>query len=109
MGGLCLLASAVLALSGIAFIQFLASSFLLGTGWNLMVIAGTTLLGETHTPEERGQAQGLMELGNGSVAALMSFASGALLNGVGWTAINAVMLPMVALALGLLWGRRAAR
>jgi len=102
VGGLCLLASAVLALSGIAFIQFLASSFLLGTGWNLMVIAGTTLLGDTHAPEERGQAQGLMELSNGGVAALMSFASGALLNGVGWTAINAVMLPLVALALGLL-------
>ena len=47
-----------------------------------------------------------MELSNGSVAALMSFASGALINGVGWTAINAVMLPLVAMSLALLWIRR---
>lgn len=109
VGALCLMASAGLALSGLSFTQFLASSFLLGTGWNLMVIAGTTLLGETHAPEERGQAQALMELSNGSVAALMSFASGALINGVGWTAINVVMLPLLAVALGLLFvsGRRA--
>ncbi|MDP9902553.1 MFS transporter [Variovorax ginsengisoli] len=111
VGALCLVTSAGLALSGLSFTQFLASSFLLGAGWNLMVIAGTTLLGDTHTPEERGQAQALMELSNGGVAATMSFASGALINGVGWTAINVAMLPLLALALGVLaaGGRRMAR
>lgn len=102
VGALCLVASAGLALSGLSFAQFLTSSFLLGTGWNLMLIAGTTLLGETHSPEERGQAQALMELSNGGMAALMSFASGALISGVGWTAINLAMLPLLAVALGLL-------
>lgn len=107
-GAACLAASAAVALSGISLTEFLASSFLLGTGWNLMVISGTTLLSENHSAEERGQAQALMQLANGIVAALMSFASGALLTGVGWTAINAVALPLLAVATGLLLVRRRA-
>ena len=106
VGAACLAASAVVALSGLSFTEFLASSFLLGAGWNLMVIAGTTLLAESHAPGERGQAQALMQLANGVVAAAMSFASGALLTGVGWTAINAVALPLLAVAAGLLLARR---
>lgn len=105
VGAACLAASAVVALSGLSFTEFLASSFLLGAGWNLMVIAGTTLLAESHAPGERGQAQALMQLANGVVAAAMSFASGALLTGVGWTAINVVALPLLAVA-GLLLARR---
>ena len=105
VGAACLAASAVVALSGLSFTEFLASSFLLGAGWNLMVIAGTTLLAESHAPGERGQAQALMQLANGVVAAAMSFASGALLTGVGWTAINAVALTLLAAA-GLLLARR---
>ncbi len=110
-GAVGLAASAGLALGGTSLAHFLASSFLLGAGWNLMVIAGTTLLGETHAPEERAQAQALMELGNGGVAALMSFASGALISGVGWRATNAAMLPLlaVAFALPLIGSRRRAR
>ncbi|MEK1904817.1 MAG: MFS transporter [Pseudomonas sp.] len=103
-GCLILLASAAVALTGIDQMHFLASSFLLGLGWNLMLVAGTTLLGEGHAAEERGQAQGLMELGNGLVAASASFASGALVAGAGWSAVNIGMLPLVAIALLMLRG-----
>lgn len=91
--------SAGIALSGQAKAQFLISSCLLGMGWNLMLVAGTTLLGTGHTPTERGQAQGLMELGNGTMAALASFASGALISGIGWNPVNLAILPLLALAL----------
>jgi hypothetical protein len=40
-----------------------------------------------------------MELCNGSVAAVMSFASGALIAQAGWAAVNIGMLPIVALVL----------
>jgi len=103
LGALLLAASAGVALTGISPGQFLASSFLLGAGWNLMIIAGTTLLAEGHAPHERGHAQALMELCNGGVAATMSFGSGAILAGLGWAAINAVMLPLLAVALLVLW------
>ncbi|WP_068826066.1 MFS transporter [Pseudomonas sp. BMS12] len=99
LGIALLVASAAIALGGQAQAYFLVSSLLLGMGWNLMLVAGTTLLGEGHAPEERGQAQGLMELGNGAVATGASFASGALISGLGWNPVNLAMLPLLAVAL----------
>ncbi|EVT86227.1 transcriptional regulator [Pseudomonas aeruginosa VRFPA09] len=77
LGAFLLAASAGIALGGQSVMHFLLSSLALGSGWNLMLIAGTTLLGEGHAESERGAAQGLMEQGNSLVAALMSFGSGA--------------------------------
>ena len=94
-----LIASAAIALAGQLQTYFLVSSLLLGMGWNLMLVAGTTLLGEGHTTDERGQAQGMMELGNGAVATAASFASGALISGLGWNPVNLAMLPLLAIAL----------
>ncbi len=102
IGSGVLLVSAAIAMSGITRDQFLISSFLLGLGWNLMLIAGTTLLAQGHTPAERGHAQGLMELGNGSVAASASFASGALISTIGWNAVNISILPLIVIVLLML-------
>lgn len=102
LGSLVLLGSAAIALAGLQPAHFLASSFLLGVGWNLMLVAGTTLLGEGHSAEERGQAQAMMEFGNSLVAACGSFASGALIAAIGWDAVNLGMLPLLALALLML-------
>lgn len=106
LGIALLCSSAIIALSSQQQAFFLASSLLLGLGWNLMLVAGTTLLGAAHSTEERGQAQGLMELGNGAVATCASFASGALVAGAGWTAVNLAMLPLLALVLFSLIGGR---
>ncbi|MBK3869449.1 MFS transporter [Pseudomonas stutzeri] len=92
-----LIASALVALLGVSHWHFMLSSCLLGIGWNLMLVAGTTQLGQGHVANERARAQGLMELSNGSVAAAMSFASGALIAHAGWAAVNIGLLPMVAL------------
>ncbi|WP_236101291.1 MFS transporter [Pseudomonas argentinensis] len=91
--------SALVGLSGQAQAYFLISSLLLGIGWNLMLVAGTTLLASAHEPAERGKAQGLMELANGSVAACAAFASGALITGLGWFQVNLAMLPLLVIAL----------
>lgn len=99
LGIVLLTASATIALTGELQSYFLASSMLLGMGWNLMLVAGTTLLGQGHTSEERGQAQGLMELGNGAVAAAASFASGMLISGLGWNPVNLAMLGLLVVAL----------
>lgn len=102
LGCLILVGSAVIALSGVAQVFFLVSSFLLGLGWNLMLVAGTTLLAEGHGPGERGQAQGLMELGNGTLAACAALASGVLIQGIGWNAVNLGVLPLALLAIWIL-------
>ncbi len=70
------------------------------------MVAGTTLLAKGHSAAERGQAQGLMELGNGLVAACASFASGALISNLGWSALNIAMLPLLAIALLMLPARK---
>lgn len=106
LGSLILAGSAVIALTGLAWSHFLVSSFLLGLGWNLMLVAGTTMLAGGHDASERGHAQGLMELGNGSVAACTSLASGALILGIGWSAVNIGMLPLILLALWMMWSSR---
>lgn len=97
LGGGLLISSAMIALLGVSHWHFMISSCLLGIGWNLMLVAGTTQLGHGHAPEERARAQGLMELSNGSVAAVMSFASGALIAQAGWAAVNIGLLPIVTL------------
>lgn len=99
LGIVLLTVSATIALTGELQSYFLASSMLLGMGWNLMLVAGTTLLGQGHTSEDRGQAQGLMELGNGAVAAAASFASGMLISGLGWNPVNLAMLGLLVVAL----------
>lgn len=104
LGIALLTTSAAIALSGERQSYFLVSSLLLGMGWNLMLVAGTTLLGQGHAADERGQAQGLMELGNGSVAAAASFASGALISGLGWNPVNLAMLGLLVVALLALAG-----
>ncbi|WP_413205077.1 MFS transporter [Rhodospirillum sp. A1_3_36] len=103
VGGLLLMASVGVALTGLEFGYFLLSSLLLGIGWNLMMVAGTTLLGKAHTPEERGNAQGLMELANGAMAATASFASGAALAGAGWSLINMGVAPVLVLVALVAW------
>lgn len=102
LGGVILLISATIALTGLQQLHFLLSSLLLGLGWNLMLVAGTTLLAEGHSDAERGQAQGLMELLNGLLAACAAFTAGALISGLGWGAINLVILPLVGLAMLML-------
>ncbi|MAL97341.1 MAG: MFS transporter [Alteromonadaceae bacterium] len=99
LAGLSLLAtSAAVALSGEAKAAFLISSLLLGIGWNLTFVSGTTLLARGHADDERGNAQGLMELSNGLAATLAAFLAGALISGVGWTAINLGVLPLLVVA-----------
>ena len=100
LGTALLAASAVLALSGLSQSLFLASSMLLGAGWNLMLLAGTTLLSQADTPDERAAAQPLMEWSNNGMAAAMSLSCGVLVQTLGWQAINlAALLAIMVLAL----------
>jgi len=48
-------------------------------------------------PQANAPGHSLMELSNGSVAAVMSFASGALIAQAGWAAVNIGLLPIVTL------------
>ncbi len=91
------------------------SLVLLGLGWNLLFVSGTTLLTESYRPAERFKAQAINEFVMFGVMASASLAAGALLHLAGWKAVNRMVLPVLAvmLAAALLlrtpWGRAANR
>ena len=107
--GLNLLCVAI-ALSGIAFEQFLAALFLLGLGWNFLFTAATTLALTAYRPEEKDKAQGALNFCVFAVLALSSFASGVLVTTQGWTLLNlGALLPMTIVAIMLGWLARQTR
>ncbi|GAB3454001.1 MFS transporter [Insolitispirillum peregrinum] len=96
LGAVLLLTSGGVALSGSSLEAFAVSSLLLGAGWNVMLVAGTTLLGLGHDPQERPAAQGLMELTSSASAAVASLAAAVAVAGGGWSWLNGGMMALVA-------------
>ena len=103
--GLMLTASSgAVALGGLDIAHFWIALILLGVGWNFGFIGATAMVTETHTPEERGKAQGANDFIIFGVVACASFFSGNLLHASGWETINWLIFPAVALVLvPLLW------
>ncbi|HEX6297306.1 MAG TPA: MFS transporter [Burkholderiales bacterium] len=93
-----------IALSGISVAQFWWSMVVLGVGWNLLYIGGTTLLTETYRPEERAKAQGANDQAIFVIMVVSSLTSGATVTTAGWERVNLLAVPMVAVvAVALLW------
>lgn len=107
--GLILLATHVLAaLSGTGFASFASALVMLGVGWNFLYIGGTTLLTRAYTPAERGGAQAVNDFTIILVGLFGSLSAGALLQTIGWQAMNLLLLPWLAVAAGaVIWLRRA--
>ncbi|MEQ9520873.1 MAG: MFS transporter [Parvibaculum sp.] len=102
VGLLCLTGCGLVALSGLEFERFLIALLLLGLGWNFTFIGGTTLLTTSYTVAERNKVQATNDFLVFGVVAIASFASGGLLNGFGWGAVNYALFPFVLAAAGLL-------
>jgi MFS family permease len=100
--GLCIGISAVI---GHAFVHYFTGLVLLGVGWNLMFVAGTTLLTTTYTPAERFRAQGCNDLAVFGSQACASLFAAAAMEAFGWQLLNLVSLPLLLLVLFMLWQR----
>ena len=107
--GLALIAvAAAIGLSGVAVAHFWATLIVLGIGWNFSFIGATAMVTDCHTPEERAKAQGANDFLVFGATAGVSFLAGAVLNSGGWTMLNWMIFPPIALILvPLVW--RAAR
>lgn len=105
LAGVAILTGHVLTtLTGGGFGSFAAALVLLGLGWNFLYVGGTTMLTATYTEAEKGRAQATNDMTIFVVATACSFAAGALLDAVGWTAMNLLLLPWLGVAaLALLW------
>lgn len=103
-GLLLLLGCGVVALGGMEWERFLVALVLLGLGWNFTFVGATTLLTNWYAPAERNKVQAANDLMVFATVAVASFASGSLLNGFGWQAVNTALFPFVVVAGGLaLW------
>jgi MFS family permease len=105
LAGVFILTGHVLTtLTGTGFTSFATALALLGLGWNFLYVGGTTLLTTTYTYAEKGRAQATNDMTIFVVAVACSFGAGALLDDLGWVALNVLTLPWLGLtALALLW------
>lgn len=109
--GLLLEAGAAgIGLSGITAMHFWATLIVLGIGWNFSFIGASALVLETHRPQERNKVQAFNDFLVFGMMAIGSFSSGQLLANYGWSAVNVVVFPPVAIGLVALslasWARR---
>src|SRR5258706_2163542 len=93
------MAAIAVALAGLDVSNFWWSLVLLGVGWNFLYIGATTLLTETHRPEERAKAQGANEFVIFAMMVLSSFASGMIVTSAGWDKVNYAATPLIAVVI----------
>ena len=106
--------AAMIGLSGLTAPHFWATLIVLGLGWNFGFVGASALVLETHTSAERNKVQAFNDFLIFGMMAIGSFSSGQLLASFGWSAVNIVVFPPVALGLcvlALVWHakRRATR
>ncbi len=93
--GLCVAVN----LAGIEYLNFLGALVLLGVGWNFLFIGGTTLLTECYRPSEMAKTQGFNDFCIWGCVAVGALLSGASIHHLGWAIVNAVTVPLIAMAL----------
>lgn len=86
-------ACALVALGSTSLPAFYVSLLCLGVGWNFMYVGGTTLLASSYRPHERARVQGMANLVRYGCTAFATLAAGPLLQTVGWSIMNLLMLP----------------
>ncbi|MDG4885032.1 MFS transporter [Mesorhizobium sp. WSM4884] len=105
IGLVLLIGCGTVALSGLALWQFWTALILLGLGWNFSFIGATAMVAACYRPSEKGKVQGFHDFVLFGSVAFASLMSGAIYNAWGWTMLNWVVFPVVALcfvALGAL-------
>ena len=90
--------SLAVALAGVTVWHFWLSLLLVGVGWNLMFVGGSTLVTRTYAPNERTKAQAANDFLIWATVALTSLSSGQLLHRHGWRSILVTAGPLLALA-----------
>jgi MFS family permease len=98
--GLCI---AISALGSHQVMHYWWGLVMLGAGWNLLFVAGTTLLTTTYRPSERFRAQGVNDFAVFGSQATASLLAGPAIQHLGWKALNLASAPLlVAMVIGLL-------
>ncbi|HEY7142425.1 MAG TPA: MFS transporter [Methylomirabilota bacterium] len=91
-------ASLSVGFTGTTVTHFWLALLLVGVGWNLMFVGGSTLVTRTYASGERTKAQAANDFLIWTTVAVTSLSSGQLLHRHGWTAILVTAGPLLALA-----------
>jgi MFS family permease len=91
-------ASLAVAFAGVGVWHFWLALTLLGVGWNLMFVGGSSLVTRTYASAERAKAQAANDFLIWATVAATSLSSGQLLHRHGWHAVVTTTLPLLGLA-----------
>jgi predicted MFS family arabinose efflux permease len=91
-------ASLAVAFTGVGVWHFWLALTLLGVGWNLMFVGGSTLVTRTYASAERATAQAANDFLIWATVAATSLSSGQLLHRHGWHAVVTTTVPLLGLA-----------
>lgn len=106
LGGIALTAAGALAcVLGTGQPHFLTGLLLVGVGWSLMYVSGTTLVAGAYQPRERARAQATAEALTMTGSATGSLSAGLLLQELGWASTNLLVLLLLVPCAVLAWGR----
>jgi MFS family permease len=110
-GVLLFVAHVIITLTGTGFGSFAGALVMLGLGWNFLYIGGTALLTRTYTVAEKARAQAINDMSIFVIGLACSMSAGVLLEALGWSHLNLVLLPWLAVtAAALVWlGMRGSR
>ena len=101
--------AAAIGVSGITAMHFWSVLIMVGLGWNFSFVGASTLIVETHRPQERNKVQALNDFIVFGLMAVGSFSSGQMLANHGWAMVNIALLPALAIALLALTASSAMR
>ena len=113
-GPVILVGSGLLVLAGLAaplspeVLPLAVSLFLLGLGWNLCFVGGSSLLADQLRAEERGRTQGVNDFLIAIASAVGSLGSGVVFAAVGYTVMGSIgsIVALVPLGMAVAWMRR---
>lgn len=103
VGAGMLVAAVLVNQSGIELMHFYAGLVLLGLGWNFLYIGGSTLLTQSYQPLEKAKVQGVFDTLIFATAASGSIMAGMIQEISGWQTVNQGVLPLIAIAIGLIF------
>lgn len=109
LGLACYLVTIVIAWLDTELLNFYVGLILLGIGWNLLFVSGTSLLPQAYKGSESYKVQGINDFSVFGLQALASLSSGAIVYTFGWSVLLFSAVPVLCIQLALLvfWKRTA--
>lgn len=99
VGVVVLFVCVALAVVDRSLMHYWGALVLLGLGWNLLFVAGTTLLTQSYHPAERYRAQAVNDFMIFGTQAFASLTAGAVIVQASWEILNLISLPFLLLLL----------